>query len=441
MKTKKIRMPSLILMFAMILALVGCGSKVTAQGLIDDFTKKQENISYVQTINMEIEVAPGSTFTEDQKVGMEFSVVSSIKTKGDITKADMEVKLLGIKNEITSYIDAKNGLLYSNADGTWTKEKLPENSNIDMFKDAIKVDDKIENAVVDGKECYLVKGELDASSMNDILESLDIKDVNGKVEAYYAFDKKTKELVQIDADFTEMMNKYIGDSFENYNATFKVCNIVVNNIETGNVEDIVIPEEALNAVVIEEATNEDENEFVEYVEDIAPPEEVEESALEEYDDNQNYNYEDIELNVIDPGFKFFQFNRTSLKIGANRLSDLINAGLTMDNDNELEPGEKDTIEIYEYDMLFEVTNMDSEKRGIKDCVITGLVTYSDIVEINGLRVGMDQNEALNLLGKPAEEEEDDGKTISHWMDEDGFYINTIVENNKVIGITVMDMGV
>jgi len=37
MKTKKIRMPSLILMFAMILALVGCGSKVTAQGLIDDF--------------------------------------------------------------------------------------------------------------------------------------------------------------------------------------------------------------------------------------------------------------------------------------------------------------------------------------------------------------------------------------------------------------------
>ena len=422
--------------------LSGC-TKVTPESLMNQFKDNKENISYTQTIDMEFSMSLAG-----ESMNMEVSVDSDVKTKGDISKLDMTMKALGMKQSMEAYIDSKEEVMYSKTD-EWVKESLPVTYNNDMFdafdisKDVIEVNHK-------GKEGYLVKGTIDMESVGEIFESLDI-DMEGKIEADYLFDKKTKKPIRIDADFTDILEEYVeeysNDIGEDIDISIETCIISITNIELGNTEDITIPEEALkaresrddesllNILGDETGIGEVDAEEAEYIE-VEPLHEIE-AEEELLDEHEGHDHEDIELNVIDPGFKFFQFNRTSLKIGANKLSDLMNAGLTMDNDNELEPGEKDTIEIYEYDMLFEVTNVDSEKRGIKDCVITGLVTYSDILEINGLKVGMDKNEALNLLGKPAEEEEDDEKTISHWMDEDGFYINTISENGKVIGITVM----
>ena len=255
--------------------------QVSAQEVIDSVL---ENIKYVESLRLEAET-DSSMSVMGSKVESKTKITSEIDLKEKIQYYDMQIEASGQQSAVKCYVKEHDGNsdVYMYANETWIKNtNIPSVKAVDLglstdsyksmslYLESIRNNCEITSKIIDGTECYVLSGKIDAGE-NEILEkvglgntlkqlvqsgmtSSQIDEIISNVDEFEIVvyvDKEYLLPIQMEIDITDVtqsimdgLSKVLGETGE-----IKVeKNIAVSKYSKYNeIDEIVIPEEALNA--------------------------------------------------------------------------------------------------------------------------------------------------------------------------------------------------
>ena len=399
---------------------------VTAESLMEQLKADQDYfdaVSCTMTAEMNMSVmgaeSKGSMSLEAQTSGKN----SSMKGKTDsVSYGESDSR------EIEQYILAQGEdyVIYVKNPETMEWEKSTVRTT-DLSGSMIPMPDPsgftLETVKENGKEQYKVTGEVGLDELLDSagaslgmilgeLFGMGMEELQGSVSAAYYFDPDTKALERVDMDMTEafdqtfktIMNSLFGElggeeegGGNPPEALVRVDTFTarLENIVTGVREEIVLPETAKEAVVIEE-----------------DPFETFETSEE---DEKDYTREMLSVDIED-SFEFkdeylnFTFSGKDFRINQTTVGEVLKAtGIELDEMYQgrlVRAGDTDSADSYfdNYDYVsFAVVNTGDKELPIEDCTLYGIsMTVSDNRDcrIAGLGIGSTLEEILSVLGNP-----------------------------------------
>lgn len=280
MKVSKVckRLLVCVMMVFVLGALSGCG-KMTAEEVIKKYTEKSASIDNCEaTMKMNMEMGQdGVEETYKVAVDSEIKMMTTPEYKAYVSMK-MDMGSLG-SYDMDTYImkDGEEYYTYMYSAGQWMKQAMDADSideELNNYKNQVNTDVYIKNMkdfklageeTVEGKETYKIDGTISGEALQEVLEQSEVSDFAGvdtdsvdlstlgSLTVSVWIDKKEFVPVKVYMDMTQMMSTMMEG--QGLGVTVPVCTIEFLYTGFGTVTDITLPEEAKNAVSLDDAMN------------------------------------------------------------------------------------------------------------------------------------------------------------------------------------------
>lgn len=444
MKRRRKALVAIGLTAAMTTALLGgCGKKATPENLLKDMSERANKAdSMVVNLNMEINISDGE---DSMGVGldMDMEAVSdqeiahatgtmSYEMFGSTFSQDMELYTL---QEGDTYVG------YVNMDGVWEKTEedtsaMPVDAEFvgsDLADYAEHFELKDELVEVNGEECYELTGELSGEIYDEMMDAdmlssltgagLSEEDITGL--SFPCTINIYKESI-LPAKMTLDMGSAMSSMMEDLGITDVTCVVDMTFLEYDTVDEIVIPDEALDA------TETDDEDFG--LSDLEDMEDTEDTGTDsapaegaEQKSELGDKWDDYTV----------QINDTVITLPCT-MEDLENAGLTFDTDyvdedymvNKSEYALAYFVDDYGNEVMVHMLNNSDKALEIRNCLVGG-IDVSDyrlsnskltIIFPGGVQIETEEDEVLKAYGEPDSlyEDEEYGNSYTWYESEYSF---------------------
>lgn len=254
------------------MVLGGCGEKkVTAESLMKDMNANMESVKSVSG-DLAMELSMG---VSAQGIGMDMDVTLGGSFEGTMDPkvfymdTTMEMSLMGISMDMEVYTlqEGDTVTTYTGAAGEWTKSEAQvsaeEQTEIQemyaMFDNAedFVLAEKTEN--YNGKEVYVLTSAVTGESIQELLGQMEMEDLVGSYEGMDFSQLSADVSMKIYKDTilpasisVEMTGEGLTSEADGTTVEISGFNVEVNYNSFDDVEEIVIPEEALAAELVTE---------------------------------------------------------------------------------------------------------------------------------------------------------------------------------------------
>ncbi len=190
----------------------GCGKdKVTAKSLMEEVSANMEAVESA-SMNLKADITMGmkqSGISMNLEMKMDMDIESTMDPAAAYIKGNLSMNLMGINMEMESYNVVENGkaVSYSGMAGEWTRTEVPLEDGSQMagingmFSDGTSFDLKKKTEKMDGREVYVLEGEISGRYMEDVMEDMsgsmgDIDWSDMTMDVVLKIDAKTKMPVE-----------------------------------------------------------------------------------------------------------------------------------------------------------------------------------------------------------------------------------------------------
>ena len=429
--------------------LAGCGgkTKATPENLLRDMTDKAEKVeSTVMNVKFNIKLSSGS---EELSMGMDMDMEATTEPEASHGKGEVSFDIAGssmsTEMEMYSVKEDDQYVTYTMMDGQWTKEAADEEEalgdvegmtgNIEEYADKFELEQDL--AEINGKDCFELSGELDGDIFSEMIQSDMMDSFSG-----YGLDEETvsdmvfpctidiyKDSIlpaRIYFDLTDTFEPMLEES----GVTASDCYIEMTFTEYDSVDEIVVPDEALEA---EEGSGLLDD-FGGDSGSVTPAEPAEQSA------DLGSDWESYTVQV----------NDTVVTLPCT-IADLEAAGVTLDR--EYTP-EDYVVNAGEYELawfmndngneiMVDMINTTDGPLELKDCLVGGISVSSYDVEDGGLtvifpggiQIGTAEADVLAAYGEAddAYEDAEYGNTY-YWYADDSYFNGCTIETEAGTGL-------
>lgn len=444
-RTKKLAaMGMAAVMTAALLSGCGKGTKATPENLLRDMTDNAEKIeSTLMNVKFNIEMSAG---TDSVLISMDMDMESTVDPEASHGKGTIDFEMsgtsFGTETEMYTVKEDDQYVTYTMMENEWTKEVTDEEDtlgNVEGMSGSIEeYADKfqLEKGLVDvnGEECYELTGELEGDIFAEMLQSDMMDSFSG-----YGLDEETvADMVfpctidiyrngilpaRIYFDLTDTFEPMLEDS----GVTASDCYIEMTFMEYDSVDEIVVPDEALNAEESGDSTGDIGG-------SVKPAEPAEQSA-DLGDDWESYTVQ-INDTVVTLPCTIADLEAAGVKLDSEYTPEdyVVNAGeyelawFMNDNGNEI--------------MVDMINNTDGPLE-LKDCLVGGISVSSYDVEDGGLtvifpggiQIGSAGTDVLAAYGEPDDTYEDEEYGNSYyWYAEDSYYNGCTIDTEAGTGL-------
>ena len=432
-RTKKLAAMGMAAVMAAAL-LSGCGkTKATPENLLRDMTEKAEKAeSAVANLKFNISLSSGGA---ELAVNMDMDMEVTAEPEASYGKGEISVDIAGsgmsTEMEMYSVKEDDQYVTYTMMDGQWTKEISDEEEalgdiegmtgDIEDYADKFELEKEL--AEINGEECFELTGELDGDTFSEMFLSDMLDSFSG-----YGFDEEdisdtafpcTIDIYKdsiLPARFLFDLTDVFKPAMEDSGVTATDCYIEMTFMEYDSVDEIVVPDEALeaeeNSGLLEDFSGDGGS--------VQPAGPAEQSA-ELGSDWESYTV---------------QINDTVVTLPCT-IADLESAGVTMDR--EYTP-EDYVVNAGEYELawfmndngneiMVDMINNTDGPLAVKDCLVGGISVSAYDVEDGGLtvifpggvRIGTAEADVLAAYGEPDHSSEDAEYGNSYyWYGEDSY---------------------
>ena len=205
----------LFLAVALVLLLMsasGCGKeKVTAKSLMEEVSANMEEVESAR-MNLKADITMGmkqSGISMDLEMNMDMDIESTKDPAAAYIKGNLSMNLMGINMEMESYSVVEDGkaVSYAGMAGEWTRTEAPIENGSEMagingmFADGTSFDLQKKTEKIDGREVYVLEGEISGRYMEDVMEDMsgtmgDIDWSDMTMDVVLKIDAKTKMPVE-----------------------------------------------------------------------------------------------------------------------------------------------------------------------------------------------------------------------------------------------------
>ena len=447
-RTKKLAAMGMAAVMAAAL-LSGCGgrTKATPENLLRDMTEKAEEVGSAEmNVKFNIKLSSGS---EELSMGMDMDMESTTEPEASHGKGEVNFDIVGnsmsTEMEMYSVKEEDQYVTYTMMNGQWTKEAADEEEalgdvegmtgNIEEYADKFELEkDLVE---INGEECFELNGELEGDIFAEIIQSDMMDSFSG-----YGLDEETVSdivfpcTIDIYKDSILPARIYfdLTDTFEpmmkEYGGTASDCYIEMTFMEYDSVDEIVVPDEALEA---EEGSGLLDD-FSDDGDSVKPAEPAEQSA------DLGSDWESYTV----------QINDTVVTLPCT-LADLEATGVTLDREYTPEDYVVNTGE-YELawfmdangnELMIDMINNTDGPLELKDCLVGGITVYSYDVEDGsltvifpgGIQIGSAQEDVLAAYGEPDDTYGDAEYGNSYyWYAEDSYLNGCTIDTEAGTGL-------
>lgn len=453
MKTQAKKLAAAGLTAAMsVTMLAACGTKATPENLLRDMSKRaEETESLLANMKIDMDISIGE---ESMSLSMDLDMealdepeMSSAKGEVSIGSGDMD-----FTTDMETYSEKQGDeyVVYTMMDGVWSVETADSaemsadmsivSGDIKKFADKFELSEELTE--LNGKKCFELTGELDGELLAQVMD----EDMLSSFTGLGADEEDLEELIMpctIDIYKDSILPARIyfdmGESLfpmaEDIGMDKLECTMELTFLEYNEVEEIVIPKEALEAPAGDDDwwDSDDDGGL-----GVTPAEPADQSP------DLGDTWTDYTV----------QINDTVITLPCT-LEDMEKTGLVMDT--EYTP--KDYIvNVDEYELAWfadengneivvHMVNTSDEPKEVKDCLIGGISidNYSvgeggiTILFPGGIQIGSDPQDAVDAYGTPDDIYESDGYGDSYtWYGMDSYYnwceIGTDADSGLVDGM-------
>ncbi|MBQ3104783.1 MAG: hypothetical protein IJC59_02850 [Lachnospiraceae bacterium] len=263
---------AVLLAAAMLLtaSLTGCGEKVTAESLMEEAQEKFENVkSYRGSMDMDMVMTMKE---ESLGMNMELGLVMDAEYSGTTDpeivhmKGTLGMDLMGLSMDLESYsaVEGDKLISYTNTAGTWTKTEEPysEEGMQDMTLSLMEGMDMTlaeETEMLGDREVYVLTYTVSGDTMQEVMDSMDM--MQELMDSMEGFDlsqltmdvtmKIYKDSRLPAASVVSMSTTGEGMSLDGVTVGFEKVELIMSYDEYDTIDSITIPEEALEAELLE----------------------------------------------------------------------------------------------------------------------------------------------------------------------------------------------
>ncbi len=267
MNKQKKRLAAMGMAAAMTATLLsGCGgkTKATPENLLKDMT---DNAGAIESVLMKLDLQMRmESAGEELGIGMTMDIESTVEPEMSYAKGDLSLEMSGssLSTEMEMYSEKEGDqyVTYTLMENEWTKEIADETKtlgevdrmtgDIEEYADRFKLEEDLVD--VEGKECFELTGELDGEMFSEMLQSNMMDSFSG----YGLSEDVVSDMVfpcdidiyrdsilpaRISFDLTDTFDTMMADS----GVTAQECYMEIVFTEYDSIEEIVIPDEALEA--------------------------------------------------------------------------------------------------------------------------------------------------------------------------------------------------
>lgn len=278
---KRLLMCMLLVVFACTCS--GCG-KMTAEKVMEKFTENQvtmDNCEATMKMNMVME-ASGESFEMNVDAAMQVIAKPDMKAKvamsmdmGELGSYDMDTYIIKEGEQYYTYVNASDMWMKQAIDSEEIDEQLSTYSNQMNYDVYTK---NMQNFVLEGeelvgeKETYKITGVVSGESLKEVMEQSGVSEYSatelegidfsqmGDLPVTLWVEKKTFHPAKISIDMAGMMANILAAAEEAEDevsgVTIPACSIELEYISF-DVQDIVLPEEAKDAVEMDADSTEE----------------------------------------------------------------------------------------------------------------------------------------------------------------------------------------
>lgn len=450
MKTRTKKLAAMGMAAVMAAALLsGCGgrTKATPENLLRDMTEKAEKVeSTVMNLKFNINLSAGG---EELAVTMDMDMEATTEPEASHGKGEVSFDIAGssmsTEMEIYSVKEDDQYVTYTMMEGEWTKEAAGEEEtlgdiegmtgDIEDYADKFKLEEDL--AEINGEDCFELTGELDGDIFSEMIQSDMLDSFSG-----YGLDEETiSEMVfpctidiykdtilpaRIMFDLTDTFESMMEDA----GVAASDCYMEMTFMEYDSVDDIVVPDEALEA---EEGSGLLDD-FSDDGDSVKPAEPAEQSA------DLGSDWESYTV----------QINDTVVTLPCT-LADLEATGVTLDReytpeDYVVNAGEYELawfMDANGNELMIDMINNTDGPIELKDCLVGGITVYSYDVEDGsltvifpgGIQIGTAQEDVLAAYGEPDDTYEDAEYGNSYyWYAEDSYLNGCTIDTEAGTGL-------
>ncbi len=320
-----------VLMVLVLGTLSGCG-KLSAEEIIKKYTEQNlsvDNCEADMKINMEM-AGEGQSF--NMSVSSKMKIMATPEYKANIVM-NMDMGELG-SYDVDTYIMKEDDAYYTymNTMDTWMKQEIASDSiedEIATYSDQVNMDIYIKNMKnfslageeqIGERETYKIEGIISGDSLKEVMENssvgdyaaVDLDEIDfsgiGDLPVSFWVDKKDFTPVKIYMDMAALLNSMM--TAENAGVTVNSCVLELEYTGFGTVKDIVLPEEAKDAIMMDDVDDTDlddvDNPDLDDVDDPdlddvddTDPDDVDDPDLDDVDDTDPDDVDDTDLDDID----------------------------------------------------------------------------------------------------------------------------------------------
>ena len=429
--------------------LSGCGgkTKATPENLLRDMTEKAGKVeSAVMNLKLNITLSSG---TEElaTELNMDLETTADPEVSHGKGEASFDIAGSSMSTEMETYTVKEDDryMTYTLLNGEWAKE---ETSGMEALGDiggmtggmrdyADKFELGTELTEINGEDCFELTGELDGDIFSQIIQSDMMDSFSG-----YGLDEETvsdmvfpctidiyKETI-LPARILFDLTDTFAPAMEDAGVTASDCYMEITFMEYDSVDEIVVPDEALEA---EEGSGLLDD-FSDDGDSVKPAEPAEQSA------DLGSDWESYTV----------QINDTVVTLPCT-LADLEAAGVTLDReytpeDYVVNAGEYELawfMDANGNEIMVDMVNNTDGPLELKDCFVGGISVDSYDLEDSGLtvifpggiQIGTAQEDVLAAYGEPDNTFEDEEYGNSYyWYAEDSFENSCTIETEAGTGL-------
>lgn len=456
------------LLCAGMLVFSGFSSETTPEELLKSAS---ENMAGMQSFtgNMVMELEMTGEITEGQKGTVSMELDIDMEATKDPEAAhiagNVGFSMMGtnMSVDMENYTVAKGNdyVSYTLVNGMWSEKKTEASStgaDISAFKDLASEADAFEISKepvkLNEKDCYELKGEFEAQNLLGVLDSAgdaadSIEDMMGdvqlgtaKVPVKVCIYEETMMPALLEIDFTKAMQEAIAASGDDKEVSLDNFRFAISYTSFDDVNEIVVPEEALKVVAGKETT------------------EMSTDAAETQASGSTERQSTIETEKAAPagntGWQTYEvlFNKTKITLPCD-LAELQALGYTLDED--MDPEAVVNAGDYEYGYLTDKSgalisvdflNTTAGPLTIAECPVASIGSddwflegsKNSIVYPEGITIGSTKDDVLNAYGNPQDAYEGDSITSLYYYNSDSYQngIDITIDNatGTVSGITL-----
>ena len=473
MEVKSMKGISKVLSLVLIMGILctclsGCGSKVTAESLLNAPFGKEEvkngELKFSMVLDMDSDMS--EMMGEGSSLNTSIKLNSNIQTNNKISSVDGNIELgifgMNIKKKLKVYTETTDSEVitynYDEDNDSWTYSKS-ENKDSQNLND-LKLTEILKSYELQklnkGDTVYVVTGIVDIDKVFEVLKSAEsdmdaLNELSDSFESLegavingtFKFDKESKMLktfsLNIDtSNATNIENVKINE----FSVTLDFVGIN-NNISVSIPNDV--KENAIEETEVDLSGSYDDT----YEDEWGMDYDWENEDLEndDWDTNDDNNDELGRFNSENGYFdlskmsNYFTLNGDTYYLYDNLRTFILNHNLELSEGSDIDKSyiKPHDLEVYmtsDYAMCITASNINNDKDIASNCMVSGISVdfeYLDVkdFEFNGITINSTYDEVIDKFGKPLSEYE---------SEDDGYGVNRNISydmcNNGVITVTV-----